>query len=223
MASGKIDKNDLFNVIFTFIIILLPILMYITGLSTAKTTDVTWYNTKESSTQMPDLMFSKFGLLVGVVGNGLLGISLLFMSKFLIRDFSSKEQGRSNYIPDRISQGAATHGKDKTFIEKLMFWCMPIMMLLSGLAYPLMLNFHSTVTGGILCIIPGIFFAIFGFWWWTKYSSIIIMVLLEVYAIIMIYTSINLFVSNSSEESFLTTLTSNTVRFFKGKNENVSV
>lgn len=233
MANEKNDKsflkdNELFSIFFVLIILILPIVMYITGKSTALSADTAWYDLLESENKAPDLMYSQFGLLVGVIANGCLGVAFFFMSKILIRKFDSPKTGvkdigvmRDNsFVPSQITDiKAKERSGGNKIIENILFWLMPPMVFMYSIAYPLMVQFKSTVLGGVLNLIPGIFFAIMGGWWLFFYHSVIIAVLLWVFAALLIYTSIVLFImkDDSSENNSFTTLTNNTINFFRGK------
>lgn len=196
-SIGAKQNSKMMNISSTFfvlIILALPIIIYATSLSTIVQSDASWF-TSTGHTKMPDLMYSKFGLLIGVIVNGMLGASLVFVAKLLIRSFSTS--GTEKFVPNSILNGR--YPDDKPFLEKLMFWLLPIMILLYALAYPVSCQYKHHLIGGVLLIIPGVYFVLFGLWL-MKYSWIITL-LMVIYGIVLIYESVFFFLSKDTVEN----------------------
>lgn len=195
--------ESIFSTIFVILIIVIPIIIYLSSLSTVTDAKLLWFNGL-SFPKMPDLYFRKFGVMFGSVFFSLIGIVLFFCGRIFIRSKSvNQDLPLSSLVPKSIEDRRKSYVTRATIIEDILFFGLPLMLLIIGLAYPLMCQFESPLTGGIMLILTSVYFLIFGLYMF-KYSGIIC-ALTIIFAVFICYTAIYLFLIKKT-----TTITSKT-------------
>jgi len=189
--------TNIISTFFVILILILPLVLYVTSLSTVTTENEAWFDQGDFP-KMPDLMYTRFGKLTGVIANAMFGAALLFLSKILVRSASVQNTRFENFIPSSIK---GKEEQKKSVLEIIIFFAMPIMYLMYIIAYPVMCATKEYIAGALLNLLPGIYFLIFGAFLY-KYS-LLVTILVAGFGSFLIYTGIMLLLvkKNSSQSS----------------------
>lgn len=190
---------SLTSTLFVILIMAIPVIMYVAGRCTVMPADETWYDGLNYG-KKPDIMYNKFGLLLAIIFNVILGAGFLYLGKLMIRTFQDKRG--ASITPTGKKTGIT--GLDfsnakykKTWIDWILFLCMPIMLCLYAIAFPLMCHYRSVITGAILNVVPGAFFLLFGIFVGIKYRWVV-GTLIGIFGLALIANSVILFMVPSS-------------------------
>lgn len=192
--------STLVSTLFVILLMTIPVIMYIAGKCTVMPADNDWYNANVDFGKKPDIMYNKFGILMGIIFNLMLGASFLYLGKIMISSLQNNvgqtitpSSKRKLFGISALDFSDPSSKYRKTWIDWILFLSMPVMLCLYAIAYPLMCQYHSVIIGAVLNLIPGLFFVLFAIWIGYKYSSWLVALLMLIFGVYLVINSVILF------------------------------